>query len=123
MPKKRKRLPTIRCDAYTGGLCQGLGFAVPQTGLPVRCPRPRAENLEPGECCHHPMRDAVVKKERIKKRFRDLKAGRVKLSRYKERMKGMDLDQLDSFTSSLWEAFLRARSKRRKKSPLTSGKS
>lgn len=54
--KKRKRIKSekrepVKCNKWKGGYC--MAWAKEYQALMV-CPLARAQNLSPGECCHHP---------------------------------------------------------------------
>lgn len=55
--KKAEVLEAVRCDLWKAGLCGAVAATY--------CPRERAENCGPGECCHHPRFAAEEAKTRI----------------------------------------------------------
>lgn len=84
------------CDQFERGLCKPLSIA---SGCASYCPPERAENLQPGECCHHPG-------YRWREKLTEMSQAGVKLRRYGAKLRDFE------FVAKLYEAFRRAKSKR-----------
>jgi len=64
----------------------------------VFCPRERAVNCAPGQCCHHPLVE-------IRQILSEMKRAGINLRRYGKKLKDPE------FVERLYSAFLKARSK------------
>lgn len=89
---KKKRI----CDRWKDGVCLEIAEKL---GTVVFCPRERAVNCSPGQCCHHPL-------FRVRQLLAELKHGGINLRRYGKKLKD------PAFVERLYSAFLKARSKR-----------
>lgn len=87
----------VRCSEWSSGVCSAIAQAHQTV---VYCPRSRAENCGPGQCCHHPL-------YAVRPRLLEMKQAGVKLRRYGSRLKD------PAFVARLYQAFLKARARRR----------